>query len=260
MKKLLWIGVVVVSIFVYVILLKPMGQSVEKTITTAVLPSPSMGNDLVVPIQTATTAVTISSLTLSAPGFLAVRTVEGGRLGQIVEISKYLSVGEHSNITIDLGEFYEGGKELLVMVYTDDGNDKVFNDLDQPLLVGGIPLARYVATGLPVPANIANNNQNANAMHTMGTTTMATVRYADTGFEPKELSVPVGTVVMFVNESNTGMWVASNEHPGHSILPTFDQFKTSPPGTTYMYTFDAKGVWVYHDHIKPSLVGQVEVI
>ncbi len=146
------------------------------------------------------------------------------------------------------------------MAYTDDRNDKVFNDVDQPLLVDGIPLARYVETGEPVPANIANNNQTANALHTMGTTTMATVRYTDAGFEPKELSVPVGTVVMFVNESTTGMWVASNEHPAHSILPTFDQFKTSPPGSTYVYTFDVKGVWVYHDHIKPSLVGHIIVM
>ncbi len=219
----------------------------------------TVGTSLQVSSQIATSSVVINSVTLPTAGFLAVRTVEGDRLGQVVEISQYLTKGKHTDITINLGDFYEGGKALLVMAYTDDRNDKVFNDVDQPLLVDGIPLARYVSTGEPVPANIANNNQNANALHTMGTSTMATVRYTDTGFEPKELSVPVGTIVMFVNESSAGMWVASNEHPGHSILPTFDQFKISPKGSTYGYTFDVKGMWTYHDHSKPDMIGTVDV-
>lgn len=65
---------------------------------------------------------------------------------------------------------------------------------------------------------------------------------------------------VFVNESSTGMWVASNEHPGHSILPTFDQFKSTSNGTIYNYVFDKVGSWIYPDHLKPAVVGAVKLI
>ncbi|MFN3693049.1 MAG: cupredoxin domain-containing protein [Candidatus Paceibacteria bacterium] len=212
--------------------------------------------ELVVSAQNATTVVTVDSVTLLKPGFLAVRSIDNGRLGQIVEISQYLTTGTHNGIAIPLGDFYEGGEELIVMAYEDAGDDKVFNDLDQPLEVDGMPLSVYVATGAPVPTSITTNTGNADAIHMMGNSAMATIRYTDSGFEPKEVSVPLGTMVHFVNESTKEMWVASNEHPEHSILPTFDQFKT---GDQYMYTFDKPGTWNYHDHLNPAAEGVVIV-
>ena len=55
------------------------------------------------------------------------------------------------------------------------------------------------------------------------------------------------------------MWTASNPHPAHTILPTFDQFKGSEPGSVYQYTFDQVGTWRYHDHINPAFGGVVIV-
>ena len=49
------------------------------------------------------------------------------------------------------------------------------------------------------------------------------MRYTDGGFVPANLEVPVGTVVEFKNESSGEMWVESDLHPAHNILPTFDQ-------------------------------------
>ena len=66
-------------------------------------------------------------------------------------------------------------------------------------------------------------------------------------------------MVHFVNESSIDMWVASDDHPAHTDLPTFDQFKGSPPGEQYVYIFDQAGEWKYHDHLTPTAVGTITV-
>jgi plastocyanin len=203
--------------------------------------------------------VVIQKATLTEPGFVAVRAVENGRLGQIVEISDYLTAGTHTDVPISLGDFYEGDKELIVMVYEDAGNDKIFNDLDQPFEEGGIPVAVYVANGQSVPKSIVTNTGSPEGISLMGMGTMEFISYTDSGFEPKDLSISLGTMAHFVNESSVDMWVASDDHPAHTDLPTFDQFKGSKPGEQYVYIFDQVGEWKYHDHLSPTAVGTITV-
>ena len=95
---------------------------------------------------------------------------------------------------------------------------------------------------------------------TMGNSTMATVRYTNEGYVPANLTVKAGTMVMFVNESDQDMWAASNGHPAHLDLPTFDQFEFSPRGSQYGYTFDQVGAWKYHDHIAPIFGVTITVV
>lgn len=211
---------------------------------------------LVVQPQVATDSVHVDQVTLPRAGFLAIRGMDNGRPGQIIEISQYFKAGTHNNITIPLGDFYEGGEELIVMAYEDIGEDKIFNDLDQPLTENDLPFSAYIATGDPAPASVLTSVVDTDAMHMMDNPEMVTVRYTNMGFEPKELSVPLGAMIQFVNESDKKMWVASNEHPGHSILPTFDQFQT---GDLYLYVFDKAGTWEYHDHLNPTAVGIITV-
>ena len=66
-------------------------------------------------------------------------------------------------------------------------------------------------------------------------------------------------MVHFVNESSIDMWVATDDHPAHTDLPTFDQFKGSPPGEQYVYIFDEVGEWKYHDHLTPTATGIITV-
>lgn len=256
--KLLYVGIAIVAIiliigsFVFVFQNQNQSQnnvqSETKETTLSVLP------------QTSTSSVTIDHLTLTKSGFVAIRSIEGQRLGQIVEISPYLLLGEHTNLTIELGEFYDGTSELIAVVYQDDKTDMVFNDLDQPMRdAGGEVIARYIKTGETV-ASVLFANTGENAPHVMGNTKMETVRYTNIGYEPSLLSVPLGTMVQFVNESDDEMWVASNEHPSHTDLPTFDQFGLSPKGSTYTYTFDEAGAWSYHDHLNPEREVMVQVI
>lgn len=85
------------------------------------------------------------------------------------------------------------------------------------------------------------------------------VTYSDSGFAPKEILVSSGQTVRFVNESKDNMWVASAVHPGHTILPEFDDKKAVGAGENYEFTFTKIGKWNYHNHIKPNATGTVIV-
>lgn len=223
----------------------------SRTQDTETTLSASNNDELIVAEQGARTSVKIEGATLSQSGYVIVRDGDGRRIGQVIEISRYLEAGEYENITIELGDFYtyKENDQLIVMIYHDDG-DKSFNDLDQPVNASAV----FAETGKPVLASVFEHE--VAPSDGMG---MVTVRYTNTGFEPAKLTVPVGTMVEFINQRGEEMWVASNMHPSHEILATFDQFKGAGKGQSYMYTFDKKGVWPYHDHINPALEGVITV-
>lgn len=85
------------------------------------------------------------------------------------------------------------------------------------------------------------------------------VTYSDDGFTPKEVNVAVGQTVRFVNESSGNMWVASDNHPSHEIMPEFDDKKSIVNSENYEFTFTKIGKWSYHNHVKPSAIGTVIV-
>ncbi len=99
------------------------------------------------------------------------------------------------------------------------------------------------------------------------------VTYSDQGFSPKDVSVPVGTTVTFVNQSTGNLWVASAMHPTHSVYSgsslsqhcpdttnsTFDACAAIGPGNSYSFTFEKEGVWKYHNHVSTSQFGSVVV-
>lgn len=90
-------------------------------------------------------------------------------------------------------------------------------------------------------------------------TAKATVSYTDSGFTPKIITVKKGTSVSFVNNSSGSLWVASDPHPTHSLLPGFDALQTIVKGTSYDYTFIKVGTWTYHNHMKTTDRGTVVV-
>lgn len=218
---------------------------------TDTTPTTSGNDELVVIQQDARTSVKIERAILSKSGYVVVRGGDGRRIGQVIEISRYLEAGEHENLTIELGDFYTYNEadQLIAMIYHDDG-DKSFNDLDEPVNTSAV----FAETGKSVLASIFEHE-----VAPSDGTGMVTVRYTNTGFAPAKLTVPANTMVEFINQSDEEMWVASNVHPSHEILPTFDQFKGVGKGQSYMYTFDKKGSWPYHDHINPALEGVISV-
>jgi len=85
------------------------------------------------------------------------------------------------------------------------------------------------------------------------------ITYTDGGFNPKTVTVKVGTTVTFMNDSSGLMWVASDPHPVHTLLSGFDELNSVSKGGSYEYTFTKVGTWTYHNHMNPSLKGTVVV-
>lgn len=92
-----------------------------------------------------------------------------------------------------------------------------------------------------------------------GLETGTDVKYTDSGYSPKQITVKKGTAVTFQNDSSIGMWTASGVHPTHQLLPGFDELKSVAKGGTYTYTFTKVGTWQYHNHMKPTDLGVVVV-
>lgn len=214
---------------------------------------------LILSPQSPKDTVMVDSVVMPVNGWVVARAIEGDRLSQVIEISNFLQKGAYKNIQISLGDFYDG-EDLIVMIYEDQG-DGTFNDMDLPALDDeGLMTAVYVRTGESLPSSIIETDPSSMPAHNMsGMAGMTRIRYTDNGFLPKEIKGPVGTMVEFVNESSMDMWVASNLHPEHEELPTFDQFRPYKIGGVYRYVFDKAGTWEYHDHLNPALEGVVNI-
>lgn len=257
MKNSILIAFVVTAL---VILFWWFSSVVEKTdvIDIESISETSVQASVLVAPQPNSKEIKIQKAVLTEPGFIVLREVIGGTAAQIVEISRHLESGTYTDISIPVGEFYTGNSELMVIVYADAGDDQILNDLDQPFIdIDGSFVATYVTTGLPVADKVFNPNQGVlQEGISLGNMTVPTVTYTNSGFEPAVLEVAKGSMVHFVNKSDTSMWVASNSHPAHDILPTFDQFKT---GDMYMYIFEESGEWEYHDHRNAAFTGVIQV-
>lgn len=83
------------------------------------------------------------------------------------------------------------------------------------------------------------------------------INYTDNGFAPAYLEIGQNATVIFTNNSNSPMWIASNPHPTHTDYPDFDQ-KSS--GDSYSYTFTELGTYHFHNHMNPQDTGTIIVL
>jgi len=111
------------------------------------------------------------------------------------------------------------------------------------------------------------------AENVLGNQTVHEVIYTDEGYSPKEITINLGDTVLWKNQSSRGSWVGSAMHPTHVIYSgtslqehcpdlenvTFDECKSSQPGESWSFTFNKKGTWRYHNHVKSSHSGTVIV-
>ena len=101
------------------------------------------------------------------------------------------------------------------------------------------------------------------------TVTENIVTYIKQGFNPKTIEISVGDTVTFINESSTGMWIASASHPTHKVYPeksasdcigsSVDACKQVVSGESWSFTFNEAGQWFYHNHVRTSDFGSVIV-
>lgn len=143
------------------------------------------------------------------------------------------------------------------------------------LLVGVGAGWYFLQGGKPAPESIKNEEEvleitatpASEPLTTLGTEPSVTgsvmaktsVSYGTGGFVPNTVTVKIGTTVVWTNQSQSGMWVASAMHPTHQLLPGFDQLKSVSAGSAYEYTFEKVGTWKYHNHMAPADTGTVVV-
>lgn len=78
-------------------------------------------------------------------------------------------------------------------------------------------------------------------------------------FEPTNLELKKDQKVCWVNNDTINRWPASNIHPTHEIYSEFDPKRGLTPGETWCFVFDKPGIWKFHDHLVPELVGTITV-
>lgn len=86
-----------------------------------------------------------------------------------------------------------------------------------------------------------------------------TITYTGTAFDPASVEIKVGESVAFVNQSASGLWVASAPHPTHSDYPEFDAKKAYGQGDSFIFTFSKVGTWKFHNHMNPTAFGSITV-
>lgn len=101
----------------------------------------------------------------------------------------------------------------------------------------------------------------------------ATITYNESGFSPAVVTIKRGGTVTWNNESSGNMWVASAQHPTHTVYNgtarqdhcgtdqesvAFDQCRGETDD--WSFTFEKVGEWAYHDHLNASNFGRIVVV
>ena len=86
-----------------------------------------------------------------------------------------------------------------------------------------------------------------------------TIKITSGGFEPKEITIPINSKIIFTNENSEPSWPASNYHPSHDLYPEFDIKRPLEPGKNWTFQFKQTGSWGFHDHLDPRFTGKIIV-
>ena len=84
------------------------------------------------------------------------------------------------------------------------------------------------------------------------------VKITSSGFEPQEITIKAGESVTWENDDTTPHQVMSAVHPTHLVYPPLN-IGLINPGESKSLVFPEAGTYKYHDHLNPTLTGQVVV-
>ncbi len=86
-----------------------------------------------------------------------------------------------------------------------------------------------------------------------------TIIITKSGFEPKTITIKIGTKVIWKNDSGDLTNVSSAVHPTHQVYPPLN-LDNIVAGQTVSLVFDKAGTYNYHNHLDAAQEGVVEVI
>lgn len=123
-----------------------------------------------------------------------------------------------------------------------------------------IILGALIFMGAGCAASVSKEAQkDSAAVRTPAAVKAQTIEMTANGFNPSQITIPVGGTVRFVNNDETERWPASGFHPTHQLCPGFDSLKPMAPGESYEFTFKEAKTCPMHDHLNPSLRGSIKV-
>lgn len=141
------------------------------------------------------------------------------------------------------------------------------------ILGGGYLLWQNSSTATPSPTTPSTDSGQATPSPTpSGAPMTAAITYTVEGFSPSGVTIKKGGTVTWTNSSGGQMWVASAQHPSHTVYAgtsreehcpdasgmAFDQCES---GTgDYSFTFQKVGTWNYHNHLSAQKFGKVIVV
>ena len=85
------------------------------------------------------------------------------------------------------------------------------------------------------------------------------IEITEAGFSPQTVTIPAGGTVTFINNGQAPHWPASDVHPTHELLPSFDAKRGLATGESYSHVFTEAGTWRCHDHLAPKNVCTIVV-
>lgn len=94
-------------------------------------------------------------------------------------------------------------------------------------------------------------NQTVQPAPNTGTVTQGSVTIQNLAYDPASLSIPVGTIVTWVNKDSVAHTVTSDT--GAFSSPTLN------PGDQFTFTFTDSETYSYHCAIHPNMTGQIIV-
>lgn len=90
------------------------------------------------------------------------------------------------------------------------------------------------------------------------TTDSYSVTYSASGFEPQDLTIKAGGTVVWTNQSEAKMDVASSPHPAHTDYPALN-LGIAKTNESKSLSFLVPGTYKYHNHLNASHYGRVIV-
>jgi hypothetical protein len=86
----------------------------------------------------------------------------------------------------------------------------------------------------------------------------ATITYAGDGFSVDNATIPAGSTVRVVNQSETQLDFASNPHPTHTDNSELNAGFIAP-GDSRTFTITQAGTWGFHNHLREAHTGSITV-
>ena len=204
--------------------------------------------------------ITVGFTQLTQDGYVVVHEDNEGAPGTILGSSELLASGRTDNFSVTLTRDAIEGETLYGMLHVDNGDNTFNAALDTPVVDegGNIVLMIFQVGG---EGSLNNNEEQVVTFSGSDDSTVSNhvISMESSGFNPTSITIAKGDTVTWVNNDTKGHRPASSRHPIHSDLPGFDSLNAVAPGDSYSFTFTQVGSWGFHDHLKFTDGGIINV-